>query len=219
MNRRIIKLSLLSLLSLSAMKLQASELPEWTKQYTEKARWDFQCTSQGYKDVQEVRKCREAVNLKECLTFTDDGFNKKFYPVDEKMLVMKNLRYLGDSTRNYESMPGKFYDDLPPYQECKRSKVWLSCTSGSCLASLSGGEYGFSPGERSTASIDGMKWSWVGDDYDAVGRQMWTKIKNGSRVAYQLSHWPDSYPSGVENVIIPEGMKERMYQLSLTREN
>ena len=219
MKTSFLMFALVSLAPSPLMSAQANILPEWSKEYTEKISSKYDCKRQGYTDIQELRKCQEAFSLKECFTYTDGRFYKKFYPVDEEMLVTTSLKYLGKSTMNFEYFNGKVYSDLPPYQECKRSKVRLTCISGSCRASFSGGEYGFHPSYWNEVSIDGRKWSWKGDDDYSIGHQMWKQIKNGSRVAYQLARWPDSYPSGVEKVIIPKGMKERMYQLSLTKEN
>ena len=129
----------------------------------------------------------------EC-TYRDSDFFTKDYPVSRTRSVIVALR-------------GKI--------SCETTMAYLFCIAGSCQVYPSGGKYGFAPGERSKASIDGRYWSWVGDFPAGIGYQMWKSVKDGSRFAYELSHWVNDYRTGVNIIFIPRGLKDRVYKMSL----
>lgn len=170
---------------------------DWYKEFTDipgLTRW--QCHYK-FDEQAQIKRCESAFDAKSC-HFSDDSFFIKDYPVEGERSVTFFVRKKTD-------------------QGCGDSQLRLLCIAGSCQAYPSTGEYGFYPGETSAVAIDGKKWKWVGDHPDWIGHQMWKAVRDGSRFAYELSHWPGYYPTGSEVLIVPKGLKDRMYRLSLTK--
>jgi len=106
--------------------------------------------------------------------------------------------------------------DAPYYTtDCIESSVNLFCMKGSCIVSMDSGKYGYHPGERNTVLIDGQRFSWIGDMPNAIGRQMWSALRDGSVVKSSLSLWPSTYTNNKDVVQGVQELKNQTYQLSL----
>lgn len=126
--------------------------------------------------------------------YKDTDFGVSDYPVSRKRSVIVALR---------------------DKDTCGPILAYLFCIAGSCQVYPSGGKYGFAPGEKNMVSINSRTWSWIGDFPSGIGFQMWKSIKNGSRFAYELRHWVNDYPTGTNYVFIPNGLKDKIYKMSL----
>jgi len=164
--------------------------------------------------------------------FTDiNTFEDKSIPCDELFKGVDKLRNMTDKERFLATCTYSERDfsveDFPVSRKrsvtvilktepnCSDSIVRLYCYGGSCQAYPSGGQYGFSPVSTSRMAIDKRKWTWRGDHPDWVGFEMWRTIRNGSRIAYELSWWVDSYPTGTEKIYITKDLKNKIYKMSL----
>lgn len=143
--------------------------------------------------------CRRQISVKECNSIREQNLNIKDYPVDGERRVSQWLRYLEGSY-------------------CERSNLIIGCRSGSCYGAPWSGEYGFYPGKWNVISIDGRKWNFR----DGLTRQqqieIWSAIKDGSRFAYQLIHFPyESQVTGSQTISLPAGLKDKIYRMSLIK--
>jgi hypothetical protein len=106
----------------------------------------------------------------------------------------------------------------PDQINCERSNLVLGCRAGRCWGASSLGEYGFFPGKWNTISIDGRKWGFEGGLSRQQQLEVWKAIKDGSRFAYQLVHWPyDELVTGSETLSLPKGLKDKLYRMSLEK--
>ena len=106
----------------------------------------------------------------------------------------------------------------PNALHCTHSTLTIGCTSGSCWGTPSAGEYGYYPGKRNDISIDGKKFSWIGEIPVNIQLKIWRLLKDGSRFAYQLVHWPyEGIKTGTETIAIPKGLKDKIYRMSLVK--
>ena len=163
-------------------------------------------------DVVEATKCTEYVEAKKCKNFgmRSNELTIKDYPVDRYRMVSIWLKHLNKRRSRT--------DTRIQTQYCDDTELVIGCTAGSCWAYASPGEHGFYPGEQNLVSIDGARFSWIGDPPNHIRHQMWKQIKDGSRFAYELVHWPyKSRVTGVQTISLPKGLKDKIYRLSLIK--
>ena len=163
----------------------------------------YDCMSKKYSHPSgpnwDVDSCRLQISKKKCKIIREDLFRVKDYPVDGERRVSQWLRYMKDGY-------------------CEQSNLLIGCRSGRCYGTPWSGEYGFYPGRWNVISIDGRKWSFR----DGLTRQqhleIWGAIKDGSRFAYQLIHWPyEKQVTGSQTVSLPTGLKDKIYRESLVK--
>ena len=143
---------------------------------------------------------------KKCARLNTYFIETKNYPVDGEKRVLQWLRHLD---------PGNSY---PKKMYCEKSKLVIGCRGGRCWGVPSSGEYGFYPGKWNTISIDGRKWGFEGNLSRQQELEIWNAIKDGSRFAYQLVHWPyDSSVTGSQTLSLPKGLKDKLYRMSLEK--
>lgn len=145
-------------------------------------------------------QCKEILATRTCKSLDKQDLSIKNYPIDEERRVTTWLNRLFDN------------------QYCFPTKLLIGCRAGRCWGVSSSGEYGFYPGKINVISIDGRKWSFI----DYLSRQqeleIWQSIKDGSRYAYQLVHWPyESQVTGSQILSVPKGLKDKVYRMSLVK--
>ena len=154
----------------------------------------------------QAAQCVTSVSTRKCSQIQTQYIRTKDYPVDGERRVSQWLRYL----RPGLSSPDRLY--------CEESNLVIGCRAGRCYGSPSSGEYGFYPGKWNTISIDGRKWGFEGGPSRQQELEIWKAIKDGSRFAYQLVHWPyESLVTGSETLSLPKGLKDKIYRMSLEK--
>ena len=163
----------------------------------------YDCISKKYSHPSGPRwdadTCRTQISKKKCNTIREDLFKIKDYPVDEERRVNQWLRF----------MDGSY---------CEESNLLIGCRAGRCYGVPWSGEYGFYPGKWNVISIDGRKWSFRDDLTRQQELEIWRAIKDGSKFAYQLIHWPyEKQVTGSQIISLPAGLKDKIYRMSLIK--
>lgn len=160
-------------------------------------------------------------------------FNRSFY---------SNFNYVEDKTTamaylmtSYEEPLGTYKSERPkgvtPFDrytsrptlsevttDCAQSQVKLFCTGGSCFVLFNSKEYGYHPSYRSTVIVDGKKYSWVGDQPDWIGRELWGLLREGSVVKSSLALWPSGRTNFRDKLNGVAELKNIIYKESLRKE-
>lgn len=102
--------------------------------------------------------------------------------------------------------------------DCAQSQVKLFCGGGSCYVLFNSKEYGYHPSRRSTVIVDGKKYSWIGDQPDWIGREIWGMLREGSVVKSSLALWPSGRTNFRDTLNGVSELKNIVYKESLKRE-
>ena len=160
-----------------------------------------------YLSGKQITECSNHIRKRLCSTINPTLLRVKSYPVDGEKRVLQWLRHLDPGSLN----PDELF--------CEESNLVIGCRAGRCWGSPSSGEYGFYPGKWSTISIDGRRWSFGSDGPTRQQElEIWKSIKDGSRFAYHLIHWPyENQVTGLETISLPKGLKDKIYRMSLEK--